>query len=628
MRVGSVITGALHLKASRTVRFAEPLCRARDPSYPATPRSDPKRLLFRTQLWDLAFSRGGGLAAERGPSGPSSVSRWWGSASAAIVRTCRAWAVASVRLSVRLSAMRESNDAAPRCVGAAASSSSHSARSGGISASPMRSMAASAAPCRRVAIVQSLITAASRAATIHAEVTSRSEPSSRATSRHSSCRRAAARVVVSSEHLDLGEVAKVDGPRVGVPEPSGNLQLAFGSRAGVIGSALLDRRHAQEVEQSGSPAPARRPFEGRLGDRPGGIGVTAVQGENPAELVDPAVEPRWGPDVGGEKLGLVQQGGSPVHEPLVAGEHDDFGEQGDPRRRPRRQPIQQPQALLTTSSGRRATAVDDHHARELLCQFLVVGRDDRDEGAHVVDVPGSLGKQLDVGLLQLRSVRVEEEPGQAQRHIGQFPGLGSWRWANARTCRACGSGSTCCGSLTTSDFDTSDQISSGTSYASRSSAATATRRLQTEPGGEHAEAPNASCSSARAAMAPLDRCVEASLAGADCRIVAVQEAGVPPSLATMSAGASTSQRAAAVRWRAGAIEEAAQLHQRGPQRWVEATGETGAVAEELQRCVIGIERREPPDPLAAQPEWFPTRRHHAEERAPAQHRRRAGQLLR
>ena len=37
MRVGSVITGALHLKASRTVRFAEPLCRARDPLRSYTP---------------------------------------------------------------------------------------------------------------------------------------------------------------------------------------------------------------------------------------------------------------------------------------------------------------------------------------------------------------------------------------------------------------------------------------------------------------------------------------------------------------------------------------------------------------------------------------------------------------
>ena len=39
-----MITGALHLKASRTVRFAEPLCRARDPVHPATPRSFPESL--------------------------------------------------------------------------------------------------------------------------------------------------------------------------------------------------------------------------------------------------------------------------------------------------------------------------------------------------------------------------------------------------------------------------------------------------------------------------------------------------------------------------------------------------------------------------------------------------------
>ncbi len=32
-----MITGALHLKASRTVRFAEPLCRARDPLRGYTP---------------------------------------------------------------------------------------------------------------------------------------------------------------------------------------------------------------------------------------------------------------------------------------------------------------------------------------------------------------------------------------------------------------------------------------------------------------------------------------------------------------------------------------------------------------------------------------------------------------
>lgn len=33
-RIGSLITGALHLKASRTVRLAEPLLRARDPQIP------------------------------------------------------------------------------------------------------------------------------------------------------------------------------------------------------------------------------------------------------------------------------------------------------------------------------------------------------------------------------------------------------------------------------------------------------------------------------------------------------------------------------------------------------------------------------------------------------------------
>ena len=51
MRVGSVITGALHLQASRTVRFAEPLCRARDPLRSYTPLRSEAPVLF--DLTDL-----------------------------------------------------------------------------------------------------------------------------------------------------------------------------------------------------------------------------------------------------------------------------------------------------------------------------------------------------------------------------------------------------------------------------------------------------------------------------------------------------------------------------------------------------------------------------------------------
>lgn len=47
MRVGSVITGALHLKASRTLGFAEPLCHARDPLRSYTPLISEEPDIFR-----------------------------------------------------------------------------------------------------------------------------------------------------------------------------------------------------------------------------------------------------------------------------------------------------------------------------------------------------------------------------------------------------------------------------------------------------------------------------------------------------------------------------------------------------------------------------------------------------
>ena len=52
---------------------------------------------------------------------------------------------------------------------------------------------------------------------------------------------------------------------------------------------------------------------------------------------------------------------------------------------------------------------DDDRARDVLGELLVVRSQDRDEGAHVVDLTGPFGDQLGVGLLLLWSVRVDEE---------------------------------------------------------------------------------------------------------------------------------------------------------------------------------------------------------------------------
>ena len=51
-----------------------------------------------------------------------------------------------------------------------------------------------------------------------------------------------------------------------------------------------------------------------------------------------------------------------------------------------------------------------------------------------------------------------------------------------------------------------------------------------------------------------------------------------------------------------AVEEPAQLDHRRPQRLVERTRETGAIAEQLHRRVVRAEGRQSPDPFTTQAE--------------------------
>ena len=160
-----------------------------------------------------------------------------------------------------------SNCADPVCVGASARSSSHTARSIGYSDSPIRAMVASAALCRRVAVAQSPLMAASRAAMIQDEVTSRSEPSSSARSRHSNWRRAAAWGFPASISISARlprSTARARCCRVAwrsrvTPVPPRGLRRSRSARRPPWHSTLSRRDR---------PRRARRASEGGVGDGP------------------------------------------------------------------------------------------------------------------------------------------------------------------------------------------------------------------------------------------------------------------------------------------------------------------------------------------------------------------------
>ena len=143
------------------------------------------------------------------------------------------------------------------------------------------------------------------------------------------------------------------------------------------------------------------------------------------------------------------------------------------------------------------------------------GATSRDEGAHVVDLTRPFGEQLDVGLLQLWSVRVDIEPPEADRDRGELtrsgqPSLGERTDGVEHPV----TGRSCRGLVRHQRLrhqrpdELGDVIGVDVTVGDGRDG-----RFESKPGGEHAEATEGELFvGAEEVVAPRDRVVEASLA--------------------------------------------------------------------------------------------------------------------